>query len=98
MENTAVLSQLYTDLGYKPASTPAEIQEFIKAKLDAADDALLNAGVNPKAGTAAVNDLRVMYAAYLYRHRNSDRAMPMSLRLAINDAKVSAATREAATK
>ena len=92
MYNTAALSQLYTDLGFKPNSTPEDIQDFIEAKLESADQRLREAGIDPEANSAAVTSLRCMYAAYLYRHRDSDRPMPMSLRLAINDAKVAAAT------
>lgn len=92
--DTVALNLLYTDLGYKAATMPDDVKALINEKLQAADDRLLAAGIDVTAGTAGIRDLRVMYAAYLYRHRNSDKPMPLSLRLAINDAKVSAATAE----
>ena len=96
-KNTAVLSLLMSNLGYKAQSTPEEIKSLIESKLEAADARLQQCGIDAAADTPAMRDLRVMYASYLYLHRNSQAPMPQSLRLAINDAKVfaSAATKEA---
>ena len=91
-DNSNVLPLLYTNLGYKQSSTPEDIKTLISSKLEAADERLRQNGINPEANTASMRDLRVMYAAYLYNHRNSQNPMPQSLRLAINDAKVAAAT------
>lgn len=91
-DNTAVLAMLYTNLGYKQKSIPDDVKAFISSQLAAADARLVKIGVNIESADADVTDLRVMYAAYLYRHRDSDKPMPRSLRLALNDAKVAAAT------
>ena len=98
MENeAAVLSLLFSNLGYKAKSTPEEIKTLIESKLDAADARIQQCGLDPAVDNQAMRELRVMYASYLYLHRNSQSPMPQSLRLAINDAKVaaSAATEEA---
>lgn len=91
-DNTAVLGLLYTNLGYKQKSIPDDVKAFIESQLAAADARLINDGVDISSTAADITDLRVMYAAYLYRHRDSDKPMPRSLRLALNDAKVAAAT------
>ena len=90
-DNTAVLGLLYTNLGYKQKSIPDDVKAFIESQLAAADARLMQDGVNISSAAADITDLRVMYAAYLYRHRDSDKPMPRSLRLALNDAKVAAA-------
>lgn len=90
-DNTEVLALLYTNLGYKQKSIPDDVKAFIESQLAAADARLINDGVDISSTAADVTDLRVMYAAYLYRHRDSDKPMPRSLRLALNDAKVAAA-------
>ncbi len=91
-DNTAVLGLLYANLGYKQKSIPDDVKTFIESQLAAADARLMNDGVDISSTAADITDLRVMYAAYLYRHRDSDKPMPRSLRLALNDAKVAAAT------
>ena len=91
-DNTAVLTLLFTNLGYKPNSISGDVKAFIESQLAAADARLVKIGVNIESAETDVTNLRVMYAAYLYRHRDSDKPMPHSLRLAINDAKVAAAT------
>lgn len=93
-DNTAVLGLLYTNLGYKQKSIPDDVKTFIESQLTAADARLAKAGVDISSSDDDVKNLRVMYAAYLYRHRDSDKPMPRSLRLALNDAKVAAATVE----
>ena len=90
------LALLMTDLGYMADGVPQVVKEFIESKLDAAAERIKEMGISLDADNAAHRDLWVGYAAYLYRHRDTDRPMPRSLRLAINDAKVSAATKEAA--
>ena len=92
---TAALALLMTDLGYMANSVPQSVKELIESKLDTAAQRIADMGITLEAGNLAHRDLWVGYAAYLYRHRDSDRGMPRSLRLAINDAKVSAATRGA---
>lgn len=96
LKNTA-LALLLTDLGYTSAGIPGPVKEYISQKLDAAAERIAQMGISLEAENAAHLDLWVGYAAYLYRHRDADRPMPRSLRLAINDARVSAATREAGT-
>ena len=91
------LALLMTDLGYMVDSVPQVVNDLIASKLDAAAERIKEMGINLKADNAAHRDLWVGYAAYLYRHRDTDRPMPRSLRLAINDAKVAAATKGAGT-
>ena len=96
-ENNAALALLMTDLGYINGNVvPDAVKALIEHKLEAADARLEAAGIDPKSDSQSVLDLRVMYAAYLYRHKDSDREMPRSLRLALNDAKVAAAKAGAA--
>lgn len=91
------LALLMTDLGYMVGSVPQVVKDLIAGKLDAAAERIKEMGINLEADNAAHRDLWVGYAAYLYRHRDTDRPMPRSLRLAINDAKVAAATKGAET-
>ena len=93
----AALALLMTDLGYMVDSVPQVVKDLIASKLDAAAERIKEMGINLEADNAAHRDLWVGYAAYLYRHRDTDRPMPRSLRLAINDAKVAAATKGAGT-
>lgn len=90
----AATALLYTDLGFRKETIPEEVQDYIESRLDAAALRLEKAGIPNPESDVSVMDLWVMYAAYLYRHRNSDKTMPLSLRLALNDAKVSTAVEE----
>lgn len=85
---TTALAFLCTDLGYKSASLPTELQEYMEAKLASAYERLEAGGVSMAEPQGATMDLWVMYAAWLYRRRDSDLPMPRVLRLALNDAKV----------
>lgn len=96
MERDAVLALLCTDLGFRKETMPAEVEALVSHALDAATARLEKAGIFDPAATADGVDLWVMFAAYLYRHRKSSIPMPPSLRHALNDAKVSAATGEEA--
>ena len=87
--------RLCINLGRTEASLTAEVEDYIGSKLDAAAARLRKAGVDLSDGEADTLDLWIMYAAYLYNRRDSNEPMPMSLRLAINDAKVAAATKGA---
>lgn len=82
------LAFLCSDLGYKTASLSTELRAYMEAKLAAAWERLEADGVSMAEPQGAVMDLWVMYAAWLYRRRDSDLPMPRVLRLALNDAKV----------
>lgn len=86
------LALLYSNLGRRKDSTPSDVQSLIEFYLDAASARLKKDGLDVSADNYALTELWVMYSAYLYRHRDSERPMPPSLRCAINDAKVAAAT------
>ena len=96
MERETVLTLLCTDLGFRKDTMPKEVETLVSHTLDAAAARLEKAGIVDPAATADGVDLWVMFAAYLYRHRKSSIPMPPSLRHALNDAKVSAATGEEA--
>ena len=85
--------RLCIDLGRTEVSLTEEVKDYIRSKLDAAAARLVKAGIDLNDGEADTLDLWIMYAAYLYRRRDSNETMPMSLRLALNDAKVAAATK-----
>lgn len=98
MDNREVVYKLLcTDLGRSPAQVPEDVRDYMLSRIDAARARLEKDGVNVDSGEADALDLWVMYAAYLYRRRDSDAAMPRSLRLALNDAKVSSAIGRAGT-
>lgn len=96
MDKSTALSLLYADLGYCAPAVPQPVADYAVLCLDAAERRLIRAGVRDPAADASLVDLWVMFAAYLYRHRNTEKPMPPSLRLALNDAKVDGATEEGA--
>lgn len=89
---------LCVNLGFPPTAVPDAVKTNLEHLVDAAQARLKTNGtpVNDVADAAGL-DLLVMYAAYLYRRRDSNEPMPASLRLAINDAKVAAITKGAQT-
>lgn len=88
-----IYARLCVDLGRTAEKIPQGVADYMRGRIDAARERLAEDGVDVEAGGAAMEDLWVMYAAYLYRRRDSNEGMPRSLRLALNDAKVSAAIR-----
>ena len=87
---------LCVDLGYPPSNVPDAVRFYLERRIDAARARLERAGIPVSdASDPEGLDLLVMYASYLYRRRDSNDPMPLSLRLAINDAKVAAATKGA---
>ena len=87
---------LCVNLGYPPNSVPDGVKTYLQHTITAAQSRLSGAGITVSAvEDAAGLDLLVMYAAYLYRRRDSNEPMPQSLRLALNDAKVAATTKGA---
>lgn len=92
-----VYNLLCTDLGRSPAQVPENVRDYMLGRIDAARARLKQAGVDVDDGEDDTLDLWMMYASYLYRRRDSDAAMPRSLRLALNDAKVSSAIGRAGT-
>lgn len=90
-----VFAFLCADLGRKAAAVPEEIKAYMDNKIEAAYERLVEDGVDMSDMTASRLDLWAMYAAYLYRRKDSNEAMPLSLRLALNDAKVVSITKGA---
>lgn len=90
-----IYALLCTDLGRKAASVPDDVKTYMEEKIAAAYERLEEDGVDMSNVTAARRDLWTMYAAYLYRRRDSSESMPRSLRLALNDAKVASTGKEA---
>lgn len=83
----ADLALLKTDLGFIGA-LPKEMLTYLQQKLDAAQDELTHDGIALNIDENASDmELKVMYAAWLYRKRITNEPMPPMLRLAINNHK-----------
>lgn len=87
MADDAALSLLLTNIGYSEP-VPEPVKTNIALYLNSARERLPAMGVVLDETRPSMLQLLVVYAQYLYDHRGSDRDMPLSLRLAINDAKV----------
>ena len=97
LESTAY-NLLCVDLGYPPTNVPDAVKTYLEHRISAARARLKSDGIPvTDPADAAGLDLLVMYAAYLYRRRDSNEPMPASLRLAINDARVSRLGKESAS-
>lgn len=68
------------DLGYVRKTTPSEIMALMESKLEQANQRLVAAGIAVEENTPADVDLLVCYAAWLYRSRINQQAMPVQLR------------------
>lgn len=90
-----VFKFLCADLGRKAGSVPDDVKTYMDNKIASAYERLVEDGVDMSDVTASRLDLWAMYAAYLYRRKDSNEAMPLSLRLALNDAKVASITKGA---
>lgn len=90
MVNDMALALLKTDLGFTGA-LPSEIEAYMKQRLEAASARLEGMGLELDESKPEHLDLLVMFAAYLYRKRNTGEGLPPMVRLAINDCKVAAA-------
>lgn len=91
MATDAAMALLKADLG-RTGSLPEDVAAFMAQKLDAAAYALADAGILIDEAKPLEMDLLVMYAAWLYRKRDSGAELPPMVRLAINNAKVARAT------
>ena len=74
-----------TDLGYKKTGTPPEILDFMQSKLEQAMQRLAGAGILVDETAPADVDLLVCYAAWLYRGRVNQQAMPVQLRRVLRE-------------
>lgn len=74
-----------TDLGYKKIGTPLEILDLMQSKLDQAMQRLAGAGIHVDETEPADVDLLVCYAAWLYRGRVNQQAMPVQLRRVLRE-------------
>lgn len=85
MTNTDILALLQIDLGYVQLTPEREMQ--LTQYIDAAIGFIETEGLvftNPY--TVTEGQLIEMYAAYLFRKRDTSEAMPRSLRWALNNA------------
>lgn len=93
MANDAIIARVKTNLGYMD-NVPADVFDDIVSTIDAAklklerESKIVLDEFDPLDA-----DLLVSYSLYKYRHRDSDRDMPRSLRLDLNDRRVSDAAR-----
>ena len=88
------LSLLCTDLGFMPANLTEELKEFLEAQLASAEERLKNAGINLSENLADT-DLLVSYAAWLYRGRMQQLAMPVQLRWMLRNRQAHSLLKEA---
>lgn len=86
--NDPVYRLVCANLGRIPETLPESVRDNILQVIDAAESRLAMAGTPVNNEDAVARELWVMYALYLYRHKDGSEEMPRSLRLAINDAKV----------
>lgn len=91
----AALALLKLDLGYTDDSITKEQEDYLLHKLDAARSYIAETSIALDEADPAHLDLLVMYAAYLYRRRDSNEPMPRALRWALNDAMTGSAARRA---
>lgn len=96
MASAAAMALLKADLG-RTGAIPDDVVMLMEQKLDAATPALLERGIAIDESNPLDMDLLVMYAAWLYRKRDTGAELPMMIRQAINNAQVSRATKEEQT-
>lgn len=92
-----VLALLCTDLGFLRANLPDEVLELLKAKIAQAEQRIAGAGVDLSAGSLADADLIASYAAWLYRGRVQQLAMPIQLRWLLKNRQAHDLMKESAT-
>ena len=98
MADTATAYNLMVaDLGYTGTDIPDETKTLMEAKLAAAVVQLEAKGITLDLDTPTDNELLSAYAAWVYRQRASEAAMPPYLRYALNNRIVRDATQEAST-
>lgn len=96
MASAAAMALLKADLG-RTGPIPDDVTKLMEQKLDASAQALMERGIKVDESNALDIDLLVMYAAWLYRKRDTGAELPMMIRQAINNAQVSRATKEEQT-
>jgi len=80
-------AMLKTDLGFLN-DPPDSVASYMMSLLESARTALERDGVTVDDGDYADEELVAMYAAWLYRKRDSGSGKPRMLREALNDRKV----------
>lgn len=95
MADTATAYNLMVaDLGYTGTDIPDETKTLMQTKLAAAVVQLEAKGITLDLAAPADNELLSAYAAWMYRQRASESAMPTYLRYALNNRIVRDATQE----
>lgn len=82
MDNSTLLALLKADLDL--LTVPAEREAYLTQQLEAAKSMIEREGVT-LTDSAEDMQLIVMYAAWLYRKRNSGEGMPRMIRYALNN-------------
>ncbi len=83
---------LCTDLGLLPENLSEPLVQLLKAKLNAADRELRDAGLELTISNLDDLDLLVCYAAWLYRGRVKQQDKPMMLKTLLHNRQVPRAT------
>lgn len=83
MDNTAILDALKVDLGISVTAYDERLSQL----LTAAEAAIKKEGATTFAPSSSMNDaqLQIMYAAWLWRRRDTMEAMPRMVRWALNN-------------
>lgn len=82
MDKSTMLTMLKVDLGI---STTTAYDERLTEYLNSAQDALIREGVRPNLSVNTDCSLVIMYAAWMWRKRDTSEAMPRMLRWQINN-------------
>lgn len=86
MADSPALVMLQVDLGY--LNPPEQVKTFMEHCLSAATTELQRKGVTLDSSDSADTHLLVMYAAWLYRKRDTGMGMPRMLEYALRNAQV----------
>lgn len=81
MDDTTMLAALKVDLGITTTAYDARLTQYITA----AKNAIEIEGVELNSSSIADGNLVVMYAAWLWRKRNTGEGMPRMLRWQLNN-------------
>lgn len=94
-DTSTAYNLMVADLGYTGTDIPDETKTLMQTKLAAAVVQLEAKGITLDLSAPTDNELLSAYAAWMYRQRASESAMPTYLRYALNNRIVRDATQEA---
>ena len=81
MNMTTMLEMLKVDLGISTTAYDERLSQYLEAALDA----ISSEGVSPDISTVSDMNLVVMYAAWLWRKRDTGEGMPRNIRWMLNN-------------